>query len=363
MALTARGWAIVLVVSCAGCEEPLTPLFPPTALVYESDSLRIHAFAGLDPCAGTGPSMERALHAFAEECGLPELDDPIELYWLPEEQVRDVCRTEMDIGGCFFSSGEAVTKDLPEEHELIHAYLQRLGRGTYRYSFFDEGLALVYGSDSKQAAPSTDLQDAISYSRDLPLHHYARAGHFVAFLIDEFGPERTVAFVLDTYEVTPDSLPSAFERHFGASLSSTVFSYESEAISCSSAGWQRPASCEDVEPTPWLSEFSWTAEVGSGCEARVAIGSSDGPVLERFGLEVDDPGIFDLRSEQASDAIRPTVELLRCGGCEDEFSFVHDLGDGGLFGLPLEPGFYIVTATFEDPEDVEASAIELRRRE
>jgi hypothetical protein len=42
---------------------------------------------------------------------------------------------------------------------------------------------------------------------------------------------------------------------------------------------------------------------------------------------------------------------------------VHDLGDGGLFGLPLEQGFYIVTATFEDPEDVEASAIELRRRE
>lgn len=351
-----------LVLCCTACTEPESFAFPSTRVVYDSELLRIHAAPGLEPCAGTGSSMDRTLEFFARESGLPVLEEPLDLYWLPDEEVQAVCQTEMDIGGCFLSTSESVTKDLPEEHELIHAYLQRVGGGTSRYAFFDEGLALVYGSDSMQLAPTTDLQDAILFSRGLPLHHYARAGHFVAFLVDEFGPEQTVGFVLDTYDVTPNSLASDFARHFGPSLSSVISSYETGTTSCTSAGWQRRADCEDLEPTPWSSEFSWTAEVGAGCSAIGSIGSFDGPIRERFGLQIDEAGVFDVRPERSSDARRPTVDLLRCGSCEDEFSFAHDLDDGWLVGLPLEPGFYIVTSTFESEADVEATEVNVRRR-
>jgi len=56
------------------------------------------------------------------------------------------------------------------------------------------------------------------------------------------------------------------------------------------------------------------------------------------------------------------VELVRCGGCEDERVVRHDLADGVFVGVELPAGRYVVTSTFDSEADARALEFTIERR-
>lgn len=350
--------AAVALVSCSDAGPGFE--FPPTDVVYEGDLIRIRAAPGLEPCAGTGRSMEQMLSFLIAETGLGGLERPIDVYWLDNDDVQDVCQADRELLGCSLSTTEAVTTRMPEEHEVVHAYFERKG-APFRYSFFDEGIAMVYGTETSSPEPRSSLEEALAFDRRMPGVHYPRAGHFVSFLIAEFGPQPTAAFVAASSSVTHETLAADFEAHFGQPLQRVVEAYSQMSESCSGRGWQRSSACEQP-PTPWSGTLSWEVDVGSGCHSETSYGAVRGPVQERFVYETDEDVIVRLRGLGIVEA-RPAVTLWRCGGgCDEEFSYTHDLEEGGvLFGLPLDAGRFLVTAEFESGASIEPSGISIMR--
>lgn len=349
---------LLLFASSLGCTDEAAELdLPPTELVFDGDQLRIHAAPGLTPCLGTGPAMEEMLGFLARETGLGPLDDPIDLYWLEGDDVQEACGFSFEVRGCSLPSSEAITSALPEEHELVHAYLQRQGTSFTRYSFLEEGLATVYGTERLLPEPKTTLEDALSYAEALPAGHYPRAGHFVSFLIDAFGPQSVAEFVMKSSSFTPATFASEFADHFGASLESVSDTYAMTPQRCTGAGWQRRVAC-DHPATAWTRPSTWTIDVGAGCSAEASVGAADGPVQERFVLEIPEAGLFDVRRGTPSAVGLPVVDVVGCGGCEQDFALEHDLGDGlVLADYPIDAGRYLVTTTFEDDGAVAPNAV------
>ncbi len=243
----------------------------------------------------------------------------------------------------------------------MHAYFERKGTGTFRYSFFDEGMATVYGTETRAPAPQTPLEEAIKFDRRMPGVHYSRAGHFVSFLIEEFGPQATAAFVAQSSSVTPESLSVDFEAHFGESLERVVDAYSETPESCTGSGWQRFSACEQ-EPNEWRRPLTWEVDVGAACESQLSLGAVGGSVRERFIYETAEDVVVAVGAVGNAENL-PVVELIRCGGmCDEEFSYTHDLEEGGLLlGLPLDAGTYLVTSTFESDDEVEPSTIAISR--
>ncbi len=355
--------AVVAGLATAACSDPgATFGFPPTDVVYEGDLIRIRAAPGLEPCGGTGRSMEAMLSLLISETELGDLESPIDVYWLNLEQVLDICTGGgSQVVGCSLSTTEAVTSRMPEEHEVVHAYFERKGAGTFRYSFFDEGMATVYGTETRAPAPQTPLEEAIMFDRRMPGVHNPRAGHFVSFLIDEFGPPTMAAFVAQSSSITPESLSADFEAHFGESLERVIDAYSETPESCTGAGWQRFSACE-LEPNEWRSPSTWEVDVGAACESELSLGAVGGSVRERFVYETVEDVVVGVGGVGGAESL-PTVELMRCGGgCDDEFSYTHDLDEGGLlFGLPLDAGRYLMTTTFENDDEVEPGTIAISR--
>lgn len=353
--------AVAAVGSTVACSDPGAAFeFPPTDVVYEGDLVRIRAAPGLEPCSGTGRSMEGMLSFLSSETGLGGLDSPIDVYWLDVDDVQELCKAGPEIVRCSLSTTEAVTTRMPEEHEVVHAYFERKG-APFRYSFFDEGLAMVYGTGAPVPAPQTSLDEAMMFDRRMPGAHYPRAGHFVSFMIDEFGPEATAAFVAESSSVTPESLAADFEAHFGEPLERVVEAYSERSESCGGNGWQRFSACEQP-PTEWRTELRWDVDVGAGCSSEVSLGTVGRSVRERFIYETDEDVVVRVEGIGVVET-RPEVTLMRCGGgCDEEFSYTHDLEERGvLFGLPLDAGRYLVTSEFEGVEQIEPSGISIRR--
>lgn len=353
--------AVAAVGLTAACSDPGAAFeFPPTDIVYDGDLIRIRAAPGFEPCAGAGPSMEAMLSFLIEDTGLGGLDEPIDVYWLEEEDVQDICTVGYEVVGCSLSTTEAVTTRIPEEHEVVHAYLQRKGLATFRYSFFEEGMATVYGTETRAPAPRTELDESIVFDRRIRGEHYPRAGHFVSFLIEEFGPQATAAFVVQSSFTTPESLPEDFEAHFGESFERVIETYSGVPESCTGSGWQRFSACEQ-QPVEWIGPLTWEVNVGGTCDSGSSLGTAGGAAMERFVYETSEDVVVELRGADIVE-LRPEVELLRCGGgCDEEFSFTHDLEDGRLFGLPLDAGQYLVTSTFEAGSVIEPSRVVLTR--
>ncbi len=335
-----------------GCHESEFEL-PPTRVVHEGAAVRLHAAEGLEVCGGTGLSMERTMAFLEAELGLGQVATPIDVYALELEDVRAACGVGWaEVFGCSFSSddGAIYASALPMAHELVHSYVGRARRrGRKGYSFFEEGLAVAYGDDAPSLPPRTDLVEAIGYGSRMPTEHYATAGRFVSFFIDEFTAPAVGRFVLDSSDsMDDDELRVAFERHFGASLEETIDRHSALDSACSAEAWQRIAPCEE-DPKPWTKPTLWEADIGADCGSPTAIGIADGFAQERFVFEVAEDQTFELRMEDRSTLARPWVYIHGCAGCDSDVSVVHDLrwGPKDLF---LPAGVYVVSASFGERE-------------
>lgn len=354
---------LLAVLACA-CTPEIAIDLPETEVVYEGSQVRLHAVPELTACNGNGPAMDAMLAYLAAESELGPLEEPTDAYLLAPEQVDEVCYVGyLRPAACAYTEEDppfAVAGYLPTEHELVHTYLSAKQGGASRWSFFDEGLATVYGRDADRARPRTPIRDAVAYQTKLPLEHYPRAAHFVAYLIERFGPQATIRFVMHTASVRDDvELATVFLASFAVSLPSTIAAYEAEAETCTVDGWQRIYDCE--EPTQaWPESGTLRPDVGAPCEDSAVLGVAGMQTSQRFVVEMPTPGPVSVELLSRVEGRAPRVRLVRCGSCEEEFVVAHDLAEGPLEGAWLRPGTYVVSVDAPTGEP-EVGVLELRR--
>ena len=221
------------------------------------------------------------------------------------------------------------------------------------------GTSADSASSTPEDEPTTALAEGLSFARDLPFDHYARAAHFMDFVLDEFGPAATTRMLLASTEArNADDLDSVFAEHFGVSTASLVELYEQGSVSCTSAGWQRGYNCEEPAQE-WHFSGTLRLDVGQACESPTVLGELNAFVFERFTVDFPDATTSSIRMDTPAEQ-PPTVRLDRCGSCADEFSVEHDLSGGPLFGLRLDPGTYVLTTIYRSAQP-EPGILKLRR--
>ena len=350
---------LALGVGASACSESQELGLPPTALVYDGDRLRLFAERDREPCAGEGPALDRALEHFVREFGLGEMDGRADVYWLSEETLasRSPCRALEGAGGCFVDGREAfVVHPSVAEHELTHVYLaNRTGR---THAFFEEGIAVVYGRFPRFGPPTSDLRDALQHGESLPAEHYARAGHFVNDLLDEYGPEVMGEFFEEAAGIRDQAgIEPVFFDVFGVSLDVFIERYEAEAPVCGSAGWNRPFECEG-DPLPWSRAWAWDYQFSMSCGNEDVVQEYDGRIVTRVAFDVEHASMHTLFLDGAADDAGPDayrVDIHGCAGCGDSLSFGINSEMGSLSGIPLEAGRYYMDISRDPDVDPDVS--------
>ena len=179
----------------------------PNSRVWNSGHIRYHTRAEDPVCEAVVKTVELQTNEAFRRFGLQVPDDfTIDYYKYLDASDLDgaaVCpaRAAACTNGSLILSGAAV-----DRHELTHAAFSLLGPA---HRFLEEGIAVASACTVPAVAPSLELPEwdaafATSYD-DLDFKGYTLAGHFVGYLVNEFGPE---AFK-QLYQLVPRDAPAA----------------------------------------------------------------------------------------------------------------------------------------------------------
>lgn len=181
---------------------------------------------------------------------------------------------------------------VPIEHELTHAI-----RRERLPVVFEEGLAEVFGDLGWTSEPASRdrLLEILEASDPVDKADYARAGHFVAFLIETYGMEALDRFALagnlhDDYA----RVRRAFESSFGVTLEQALDVY-SDYPECDSSAWMdRHIACEQpaIPLTPGVG-IEVGVDIDLECSEADVIGPHGGFMFVERTLEItpDFPGL------------------------------------------------------------------------
>lgn len=240
---------------------------------------------------------------------------------------------------------------------VVHAGLQDVvGEGD---RVLAEGIAEAWGSFLSKAPPfERDISEMLrdSASRFNSPHQYLRAGHFVSFLLEEFGTTP----VLDVMAMTPidateQQLDDAFLSVFGMDIDGIVSAY-AEYAECHSKAYSEPVwACTTL---PSLGTIDTSRELR--VDLRVTLDCSDDVTIgsDASGLSIasEQPNemwqwvAFDVVEtsgcwlHQAEAPVPSRIELMRCDiGCPSVYEEISVPSVSIVEGrwIDLEPGHYV----------------------
>jgi hypothetical protein len=191
---------------------------------------RYHAHAD-DPwvCDGTLDELERDFAAITAELGIawPGGDrvDYFKFRSSAELTATGVCQAA---GVACTADGAVFAPELLNEHELVHAYLARVGQPP---TFVEEGIAVVlscrpgqFSADVLAAAAAVTGPALAAWSRDpaavLPL--YAAAATLVRDLLARFGAAAFLDYYRRAAKKDPTAVDAAFAAAFGAGIDASL---------------------------------------------------------------------------------------------------------------------------------------------
>ncbi|MCX4242077.1 hypothetical protein [Paraliomyxa miuraensis] len=269
-------------------------------------------------CAGTLPYMDRYVALVADAMGM-EIDQPL-VYVHGSEDGETFCEHEGTLGCSFDDS--VYSRVAPQEHEIVHGVRGWQG---FSHLFFEEGTAEVFGDDAPLAfrVPSNgDLLEGVmaaSRERGLPTHWYPRAGHFVAYLHERYGPEPTAALLQETNAFSsPDRAIEVLEDVTGLPWAEIQENYETQP-ECDQAHYRYPLygceeptalrpRCDGVE-TVWISERV-------ACDDPTTLGPRDGEIWKSIAVEIPVDGEYLFFSYVEEGAAGATITIEECSmGC------------------------------------------------
>jgi hypothetical protein len=233
-----------------------------------------------------------------------------------------------DTYGCAFEGG-VFARGVPMEHELVHG-VQRQHGGVMR--FFEEGTAEAFGDDmrgSTRAPASGDVVEGMiaGSNHKLPLKWYPRAGHFAAFLHEQYGPEVTTALLLRTdWDSTAGMAVTVLEQSTGLTFEEILSDYSAEPT-CRQRQYSHPlVPCE--QPADLQLRCDGTVELAPvrvACDDPSTLGPREYDGMFRYlALEVEQDGLYTITTYDERHGFVP-FSLKECGlGCDSILTgFVH----------------------------------------
>jgi hypothetical protein len=269
------------------------------------------AFAPENPeqvCAGTREYLDQRAGEMLERLG----SDPIQIEYYLLDDVSEHCPSKAY--GCGHE-GVVYAETVPLLHEIVHAR-----SGAFMPPVLEEGLATYFGDPFPlyEMASRERLAERLrSNGRLTSGAEYARAGHFVAFLVESFGWESMLE--LDdqlSRESSPAQLDGAFQSIFGFDVAGALEAYQAfpdcwaadTSLACTS------------DPLPTVYPFFVAGfEHVVDCESVSSIGPHYGMVFVEGVIEVA-PSIDGGRivSAMGDGAAKGGFAVIRrCGPCSE----------------------------------------------
>ncbi len=270
-------------------------------------------------CAGTLPYMDRYVELVAEATGV-EIEHPL-IYVHGSEEAETLCDDETKLG-CAFPGG-LYARVAPQEHELVHGVRAAYG---FSHPFFEEGTAEAFGDDARmpmRVPAHGDLLEGIesaTWGRGLPIEWYPRAGHFVAYIHEQYGFEVTMALLEETDRQSSAAQSIAVvEETTGVPFEKLRQSYDLEPT-CSQSQYRYPLyACE--EPALLQARCDGTEAVNIpvtvACDDPGTLGPRDGEIWTYLAFEVETDGEYLIFSYSPVNASFQRLELKECAlGCD-----------------------------------------------
>jgi hypothetical protein len=239
-----------------------------------------------DVCGDSVEWMDTRAVQLAEVLG-PGTRSSIEFFWLSDVSASKHWCSDT-AAGCA-DGGRIMTTFVPHEHEIVHAL-----RKDHLPAVFEEGFATVYGDIGRAdpqglIEPRERLLEILETSDPVTVPDYARAGHFVSFLIERDGlePLRELAELADYHDDIAE-VRKAFEQAYGITLDQALEEYE-DYPECIDLAWMsREIACREATTTIYPNidgpvEFTMSVE----CGAEGVYGPMGGFVFSEVALDID----------------------------------------------------------------------------
>lgn len=303
---------VALLASSCAPDEPRRDIPP---VVWSGEVLDFAPQDGApEVCDGTLPYMDRTVSLVADVMGM-ELDRPL-VYVLGSELEESFCEEEQTLGCSFDDS--VYSRVAPQEHELVHGVRGTLG---FSHLFFEEGTAEVFGDDSELAlrVPANgDLMDGIETANaqdGLPSSWYPRAGHFVAFLHDRFGPEVTTALLqqTDAFSSASEAI-GVVEAVTGMPFDELRAEYDAEPV-CEQARYRYPLyGCDEPAALRQRCEGDTAVFIDEriACDDPATVGPRDGQLWKYIAFEVPADGEYWIWAYTETRAPEATITIEEC---------------------------------------------------
>lgn len=265
---------LALLVSTS-CESPTggshEPELDPPELAYGYTTRDLHVHADTVRCEGDLARWQTFVD-FAQSYLGRSLADPVEMYvWDRQADFGGTPYCSSVVAGCLDQpSGRVYAVDESVEHELVHAVVG-LPNSDF---FFQEGLAEAL-SGPTSFGPYFPL---------FPVSHpdavdYVSAGHFVRWLLEEYGAEAVMDHMTGPGGVTD------FEQRFGP-LDGVVGDYFSTAPE-----WYPPLHTVSAPELESLGPSSWYGEFEVDCAAEDTRGAKAGLEVVRE-VTIAEAGVY-----------------------------------------------------------------------
>ncbi len=324
--------ALLLSLACAavGCQGDDLP-----EVQWVGEHVVFAAEHPEDVCAGTREYLDRRAGEMLARLG----SAPIQIEYYLVDDVSEHCPPMAY--GCGLE-GVVYAETVPLLHEIVHAR-----SGAFMPSALEEGLASYFGDPfplSEMASRERFAELLISGGTLTSGAEYARAGHFVTFLVETFGWESVLELDGELgRESSSAQLDAAFQSAFGSDLAGVLDAYQSfpecwgtvdTTLACTSP----PATTND----PF---FVTTFERVVDCESVDGIGPHYGMMFAEAAIEVP-PSIDGGRIVSATGdgaAKGGFAVIRRCGPCFEN-GVMRTRGEGSYL-VPeeeLPAGRYVV---------------------
>jgi hypothetical protein len=269
-----RAGGLVAVAAACACSPPLPGVF-----VGESEHFRLYVSAAAEvPPGFEGDKALTALEVNWADTAtlLPLTTGKIEYRWVAVGELASACTA--DVGGCEFEGPIAVSYQLPDQHELNHAYMELMTKTHANpVTLVTEGYAEAIGCGQGSGARLTDAtswQELVALPEPAP--EFVSEGPIegatlVRYLIRSWGGDRFVAYYAQATKVRDPALfADNFQRFWGISLDAAwsamktadlgVSPYDNAICPCSLASLplDQPLP-NDPTTTPY-----WTIPEGTG---------------------------------------------------------------------------------------------------
>ena len=227
-----RSWSLLFPILIAGCGD--APL--PGTLVGESAHFRLFIDPDLDPgMLAPSEQGQPALDALETDWAdkqtmlqMPEGKQKIDYHLMSGPHIAEICHVEFAgtniPPGCEVHGAlQIATGALPQQHELMHAYMELVAPGALPTPFLVEGTAQAIGCDTKAGTDLTHdvpwQQAVVGTAREMPADVYGQGGLFARYLIRTQGIDAFVRY----YRQAPGRRdPALFAANFSAFWNMTV---------------------------------------------------------------------------------------------------------------------------------------------